>query len=431
MFTAALGSAQAQTLLEVYRYARENDPKFRGAQFEFKANEQVLAQANASLWPTIKMEFDKVNSEQRILRSNNPIFGPGQTHFPTNNYTLTLTQPIFRKDLMERLTQAQAIVRQSTFTMMAAEQDLLLRTAAAYLAVLAARDSLELARAEKDSVRKQLDLAEGRLKSGLGAVTNLYEAAARYAVDQAKEIEAENKLSDVKQALREITGRYFDEFRRMKNDLALANPEPVKLDTWIEKAFEQNMALAARTEGVQVAWQDVERQRAGYFPSLTFLGQRNYREAGSTLFGGGSTTITTDLTVRLSVPVYEGGMTRALTSEAVNRHQKSLEDREAEMRSVERQTRAAFNSVVGGVSLVKALQQSVQSQEKALEAKETGARSGLYTMLMVLDANKDLFTAKRDYAQARYDYLLNGLRLKQSAGTLSEQDLYAIDSAFQ
>ena len=429
-FSVFAGAAHAQTLLEMYRYARDNDPKFRGAQFEFRASEQVLAQANAGLWPQIKLEFDKVNSEQRILRSNNPIFGAGQTHFPTNNYTLSLSQPIFRKDLIERLAQAQAVVRQSSYTMLAAEQDLLLRTAASYLAVLAARDSLELARAEKDAVRKQLDLAEGRLKSGLGAVTNLYEAAARYAVDQAKEIEAENKFADLKQSLREITGRFFDNFRRMREELALATPDPAKLDDWLEKSYGQNLALLARTEGVQVAWQEVERQRAGYFPSVTFLGQRNHREAGSTLFGGGSTVMTTDLTLRLSIPVYEGGMTRALTAESVFRHQKSLEDREAELRSVERQTRAAYNSVVGGVSMVKAYQQSVLSQQKALEAKEAGARSGLYTMLMVLDTNRDLFTARRDYAQARYDYLLNGLRLKQAAGTLSEQDLYAIDAAF-
>jgi outer membrane protein len=315
--------------------------------------------------------------------------------------------------------------------MLAAEQDLLQRTAAAYLAVLAARDSLDLARAEKETLRRQVDLADTRLKRGLGTITNYYDASARFAVDEAREIEAENKLADAMQALKEITGREIPGFLRVRDNIALATPQPADPDQWVQRALEQNLALKARSEAVVVAQQEMERQRAGHYPSLSLVGSSYQRKAGSTLFGGGSNVDTQEYSLRLSIPIFEGGMTSALTQEAVERHQKTKEDRELERRAVERQTRAAFKAVVSGTSLVRALRQSVESQQSAMEGKELGVQRGLFTLLVVLDAQRDLFIARRDYAQARYDYLLNGIRLKQGAGTLSEEDLVLVNAALQ
>src|SRR6185503_5514008 len=180
-----------------------------------------------------------------------------------------------------------------------------------------------------------------------------------------------------------------------------------------------------------VARQEVERQRAGHWPSVNLLLNHNRRDAGSTLFGGGSNVETTDLTLRLSVPLFEGGLTSAVTQEAAYRFQKAQEEQEQERRAVERATRAAYDGTLSGASLVRALRQSVASQESALAAKDLSFRSGLLTLLPVLDAQRDLYLAKRDYAQSRYDYLLNRLKLKQAAGTLSEADLVAIGAALQ
>jgi outer membrane protein len=423
--------AAAQTLVDVYRLAHASDPKFRAAQAEFRASGQVLEQAKASYWPVAKGDFERMTTRQRVIQSNNPIFGAGVTDFPTRTDTLSITQPIFRKDLIERIGQARAIVRQSHYAMLAAEQDLMQRTAAAYLAVLAARDSLDLAKAEKDAVRKQLDLADMRLKRGLGTITNFHDAAARFAVDEAREIEAENKLADARQALKEITGRDIDAFFKVRDSIPLVTPQPADPEQWVQKAYEQNLALKARSEGVEVAQQEIERQRSGHWPSLSLVGSQNRRDAGSTLFGGGSTVDTQEITLRLTVPLFEGGMTTALTQEAVERHQKAKEDRELERRAVERQTRAAFKSVVSGTNLVRALSQSVQSQQSAMEGKELGVQRGLFTLIVVLDAQRDLFIARRDFAQARYDYLLNSLRLKQAAGMLTEEDLTSMNAALQ
>jgi outer membrane protein len=217
----------------------------------------------------------------------------------------------------------------------------------------------------------------------------------------------------------------------LREEFALETPDPAVVERWIEAAVEQNLVLRVKREAVEVARREVERQRAGHFPSLNLLLSHNRRDAGSTLFGGGSNVETTDLTLRLSVPLFEGGLTTAITQEAAYRFQKSQEDAEQERRAVDRATRAAYDGTLSGIGMVRALKQTVISQQSALEAKEQGFRSGLLTLLPVLDATRDLFLARRDYALARYEYLLNTLKLRQAAGTLSETDLDRISAALQ
>lgn len=427
----ASAPGRAETLLEVYRLARENDPKFRAAHAEARAAGTAIRQARAGFLPTVRLEIDRVETRQRVIESRNPIFGAGVTTFPTDTDTLSVTQPIFRKDVIERFAQAKAVVRQAEYTLLAAEQDLILRTAAAYLVVLAAADSLALARAEREAVGKAAELARERLRMGLGTIVNLHDAEARFSVTRARELEADARLRDARQGLREITGRLIETVQSLREEFALENPDPPSVEPWLETALAQNLMVRARTEAVAVARQEVERQRAGHFPSLNLVLNHSRRDAGSTLFGGGSKVETTDLMLRLAVPIFEGGLTSAVTDEAAHRVQKALEELEQERRSVERATRAAFEGVVTGASLVRALGQSVVSQRSALEAKEEGHRAGLLTLLAVLDAQRDLYLARRDHAQARYEYLLARLRLKLATGTLSEDDLVRLAAALR
>jgi outer membrane protein len=417
--------------MEAYRLGLDNDPRFRAARAETRAAGTAIDQARAGFLPTVRFDVERTETRQDVLRSQNPIFGAGSTVYATDNETLSITQPIFRKDLIERFKQAQAVVRQAGYTLLAAEHDLMLRTAAAYLVVLAATDSLKLAKAEREAVGKALDLARERLKGGLGTVVSEHDAAARFAVTQARELDAEYRLRDARQGLREITGRTILNTQSLREEMRLELPDPPLVEQWVESALAQNMGLRARTEAVEVARQEVERQRSGYWPSFNLVFSHNRRDAGSTLFGGGSKVETADLTLRLTVPIFEGGLTRAVTEEAAHRYQKSLEDLEAERRSVERATRAAYEGTLVGDSLIRALRQSVVSQQSALQAKEEGYKSGLFTLLPVLDAQRDLYLALRDFAQARYEHLLTRLKLKQAAGTLSEADLQRVGAALQ
>jgi outer membrane protein len=424
-------SAQAQSLVEAFALARDNDPRFRASKAEFNAVETLVDQAGSGYLPSARLDIERMDTRQQIIDSRNPIFGAGVTNFPTFTRALSIAQPIFRQDLIERMRQTKAIVKQAHYTFLAAEQELLLRTTTGYLVLLAASDSLALATAEREAVRRALDLARERLGAGLGTVTNLYDAQARLAVTQAREIEAQNRLRDARQALREITGKAFDRPQTLREDFKVESPDPTDVERWLETALVQNLGLNARRESVEVARQEIDRQKAGRYPSLTLLLQKSRRDSGSTLFGGGSEVDTTDASLKLSVPLYDGGLISAVTREAAFRYTKAQEELEAERRSVDRATRAYYEGVLAGVGLVDALRQSVVAQERALESRELGLQSGLITLLPVLDAQRDLYLARRDYAQSRYDYLLNRLRLQQVAGTLSESDLQGMSAALK
>lgn len=426
-----IASLQAQTLVDSYRLALGSDPKYRAAMYGTMASRTATDQALAGFLPDVRADADRTETRQTILSSENPIFGPGTTHFPTNNRSLSITQPVFRKEVIERYAQAKAVVKQANFTLLAAEQDLLLRTTAAYLQVLAANDAAAFAVAERDAVERALELARERLRSGLGTITVQHDASARFALAKAREIEARSKLADATQGLREIIGRLPQQLQALRSDFSLDLPGPPEADLWVATALAQNLSLQARAAAVEVARGEIERQRAGHFPSVNLVLSQNRRDSGSTLFGGGSNVDTREIALKLTVPIYSGGYVSAVTQEAVLKHQKAQEEHEQERRAVERQARAAFEGTASGIGLVQALAQSVAAQQAAVEAKEFGFKAGVNTLLPVLDAQRDLYAAKRDYAQARYDYLLNRLKLEQAAGSLSEAHLVNLSAALQ
>lgn len=423
--------AFGEDLAEIYTQARQNDPKYNAARYEFEAAAYAEPQALASLLPTAGFEATHASTRQNILSSRNAVFATGSTQFPTDNLTLTLTQPIFKLSAWRGYQQAKVKVKQAAATFGAAEQDLMLRAATAYLNVLAARDALGFAVAERDAIKRQLDLVQQRFSSGLVAIANLHDAKARYAIKDADVVGARNELDDKVQALRELTGKVAANLKPLREVIPLTPPEPNSMDHWVDSAQKQNLLLEARRLAVEVAQQEVARQRAGHAPVVDLVVTQNRKDTGGSLFGGGSDVATTDVMLRLNIPIYSGGLVSAVSGEAAKRYQGSLEDLERDLRQTERQTRAAFQGVTGGSVRVKALAQGVISSESARELKTEGYKSGLETLLQVLDAERDLYAAKRDSAKARYDLLLNRLRLKQAVGTLSDTDLAAINGLLQ
>ncbi|TNG00394.1 MAG: hypothetical protein EP297_03845 [Gammaproteobacteria bacterium] len=422
------GLVFGETLLEAYELAIQSDPKFLAAKAEASASSTAIDQARAGFLPTVMFDAERKKTRQDVEQSDNPVFGEGVARFWTTNHTLSINQPIFRKEVIERFKQSKAVVKKAEYTVLAAEQDLLMRTVSAYLVVLAAMDSLALASAERKALGKLVETAKKRRKYGLGTGPQQDDAEARYAVATAREIEAGSKLRDAHEGLREITGKHINNVQVLIDDFPLEYPEPKAVESWLDLAIENNLILLASRESVNVARLEIKRQSAGHYPSLALKLNHNYKDEGSTLYGGGSTIDTTDVMLQLKVPIYEGGAVKASTEEASYRYQKAQEEYEFEHRSLDRRTRSAFDSIVSGVSVIKALKKSVVAQQSALKTKLEGYKSGLNTMLPVLDAQRDLYRVKRDYEQSRYDYLINRLRLKQAVGTLSEADMAYVAS---
>jgi len=419
-------NAHAENLSEVLNLARVSDPKYKAARFEFEAAGLSVEEARAALLPTIGFEISRSSTQQVILSSQNAVFGSGKSVFPTQNETLSLVQPIFKLGAWRRLNQTEAVVKQAAAVFADAEQDLMLRVSTAFLAALAAQDALGFAQAERAAIARNFDLVDQRYKNGLVTIVNLHDARARLAVKDSDVIAGQNDLADKLQALGELTGKQINALVSLPANIPLPEPEPRDVGQWVDTAVKNNYAVEVRTQAMDVARQEVDRQKGALYPTVDVSLNSNRKNTGGSLFGGGSDVRNTELMLRMNVPLYDGGLARTLSGQASKRYLSAQEDLERERRQVERQTRAAFLAVRSGIVRVRALDQSVLSLESARRLKDEGYKAGVGTLLAVLDAERDLYAAKRDAAQSRYDFVLNTLRLKQAIGALREGDLATV-----
>ena len=419
-----LGTAQADSLYEIYQLAQERDPTLRAAAAARDAALEVKPQSRAGLLPVIGLggnasrnSYDKRNA---LPTEDNPTYSTNQS------YGLDLTQPVFRWDRWVALEQADYLVTQAQAQYGAAEQELMVRTAERYFAVLAAQDALRLAGKEKESIGRQLEQAQQRFEVGLSAITDVQEAQARYDAAVAVEIRAENLLDSAREQLREIIGEQRENLDPVRDTgFNLVTPVPQEQQPWVDTALEQNPGLAAARAGSEAARQQIQIARAGHYPTLDAVASYTYQDSN---FGGIAAIERNDgsIGLELSVPLYQGGAVNSRTREARSRFDEARERLVVAQRSVERQTRDAHRGVVTGISVVRAAEQARTSSTTALEAAQTGFEVGTRTIVDVLDAQRALTLAELNLYQARYDYLLNTLRLKQAAGTLAPNDLEAM-----
>ncbi len=424
---AVLQPDAAQNLLDIFKLAREYDAKFRAARFTFEATQQKIPQARAALLPTLSGSASRLHYDSDSSDLSTEVVPQARGRYFKDSYALSLKQPVYNRAYLMSLSQAHSQVRQAGYEFAAAQQDLLLRTATAYLGVLAGQDNLELATAEKTAVGRQLELAQARLEVGLATVTDVYDAQARFKLAEAGYIEALNDLEDRREALRQSTGSEPGVLAVLAKNPPLITPDPPDVGKWVTQSLKENFALNAGRQSVEVARTEVSRQRAGHFPSLDIVASRGRSSSSGGTGSTGAESNSTEAGLQLTVPILQGGYVLAATEEAKLKLEAARATLEDTRRATERAARAAFLGVTSRIAKVQALEQAVTAAESALEAKTEGFEAGINTNLDVLDAQRDLYRAKRDYAQSRYDYLLNLLRLKQAAGILDTDDLGLIN----
>ncbi len=217
------------------------------------------------------------------------------------------------------------------------------------------------------------------------------------------------------------------EHESAQGGMPLVGPDPDDINDWIDAALKQNLEVQIRQQEALVAKREIERQKAGHWPTLAFVGRLNRNDEGGSLFGGDSDVETREAILQLNLPIFQGGSVSSKTREALKLYKATEQDMEKEIRAVKRETKAGFLGVKSAIENTRALKQSVVSNQIALEAKREGFRSGLFPSLVVLDAERDLHQAKLEYAKAQYEYILNSLRLKKAVSTLNEEDLAGIN----
>ena len=424
-FTCATNAAYAVDLMEIYGHALDSDPQYRQVAATKRAVMEQRPQALAQLLPSLSFSANAFTNEQEIDSIFNPIDQQGKVTFGSHGYSLDLTQPLFRGDRIIRYLQAGNQIKQAGAELIAAEQDLILRTTTAYFEVLAAYDNLGFAEAEKKSLSRQLDQAKQRFDVGLTAITDVQEAQAGYDRAFAAEIEARNNVDNSTESLREITGAYFSGLATLGETMPLLSPQPEEIETWTGAALEQNLNVLAAQHAVDNARREIKRQQAGHLPTLDMVARHSLDETGGR-FGSYEST-TSSVGVQLNVPIFQGGYVNSRVRETHERLNAELERLEQARRNAQRLTRQAYLGVISGISRVNALKQAVVSSETALQATEAGFEVGTRTAVDVVAAERATSQARRDYARARYDYLLDTLRLKQASGSLSAQDLSQVN----
>lgn len=442
----AAPAAQAADLLDAYRLALRNDPQIHVAEANFRAEKEAKPQAWAQYLPQINAsaQWSDTNGES----SGEQIFSG--VVFPSNipdeqtertSFGLRLTQTVFDWGRIQQFAIADATVAQADATYRAAQQALIIRVAEAYFNVLAALDTLESARANREAIGQQLEQTKKRYEVGLIAITDVQESQAAYDQAVADEIAAERQVIVAREALRVITGEYMQDLAAPGEDMPLVLPEPAEAEAWVKTALNQNLDLIAARFGLEAAYERVDQSRAGHLPTLNLSASYNDSETESSQTSlsngvpsselGNFESQSRTIGLELAVPIFSGGATSSRVREAAARATAAHAELQRATRTAQQQARSSYLGVTSEMSRVKALRQAVQSAETALKATRAGFEVGTRTTVDVLVAQRNLFTARTDYARARYDYILNLLRLKQAAGLLDVEDLQEINGWLQ
>lgn len=428
LFAATFATpAAANDFWTVYQAALDSDPVVREAAYNRDSQREARPQAIAALLPTISLSGSRSDSTttgtQVGIVGGNVSLIDFSSESESTRYTLSLNQTIFRWDRWVALQQADRTVARAEINYEAARQNLIVRVAERYFELLSALDNLAFAESNKEAIARQLDQSRRRFEVGLIAITDVQEAQAGYDTAVADEIAAQRRVASAREQLREITGEYYQTLAGPDSELPLVMPEPASEDAWVERALQDNLTLNAQRATTDLARGEVNRARAGHYPTLDLSVNRGRNEsAGATPFDT-SDTDTRSVTLSLNVPLFSSGATRSRVRQAAYSHEASKSVLEREARATERSTRDAYLGVVSDISRVQALRQALASNETALQATEAGFEVGTRTTVDVLNARSAAFRARNDLARARYDYLLNTLRLRAATGSLSERDV--------
>lgn len=417
--------AQAADLIQVYQQALANDAQYASARAALSAGMERVPQGLAGLLPQISASGTNTrgNQEPIVLSQGNKITMP-TVNVHTNAYNLTLAQPLFRWDRWETYQQsklAQAIA-EAQFAQV--QQDLITRVAQAYFDVLSAQDNLGATQAQKVATTEQLASAKRNFEVGTQTITDTHEAQAAYDLVVAQEFAAINDLANKRSALQTIIGEAPTSLAPMRTGVVISAPEPAAIEPWVSSAEEQNYGVVTAQFNVESAKRDIGRNRAGHYPTLDLIANTGHTYTT----GGGGGANNNAIGVQWSIPIFSGFAVTSKVRESIALENKARNDLETARRAASQGARQAFLGVSSGLAQVKALEAAEVSSKSALESNQLGYQVGVRINIDVLNAQKQLFSTQKDLSKARYDTIMNGLRLKAAAGTLKETDLLPVNA---
>lgn len=418
-------------LLEAYQAALEHDPAYHSAQFEREVGMQAKPIARAALLPRLDFQGSFSNSwgDRQFPQTN----ARGQTenisqslNYQTELVALNLRVPLFNPEGIARYLQAGMEESYAEAVFSVRGNDLMDRLASAYFDLLLALDTQRLAAAQVEAFREQAKLATHYLQGGEGTLTEVAEAESRQDLANAQLIEANNTVDVARRNLQNITGLDPQAIRPVRTDFEPAALAPAKLEEWVELAVANNPSIQARRYALETARAEVDTVRAGgHLPRIDAVGSLSYN-ASPSINTLGYEYSTGTAGVQANLPIFSGGATFALTDKALANAKRAESDLDFELNTAQLEVKRQFLAVTNGVAKVEAYRKAVKSSEVALEGTRQGLKAGIRTNVDVLNAEQQGFVAKRDWARAKYEYLVARIKLKIASGVLTAEDVAEI-----
>lgn len=425
-------SAWSMDLLQAYELAQTQDAALQAARSAAAAGRERLPQARSQFLPNVSANLSYSKND---LSSTTPDFlGKEQTtrnRYPSSNQTLTLRQPIYRSQLMAQYRQAQAQVDESEATLAQEEQSLAVRVSNAYFEALLAHDQLELVLAQRATYTTQLDSARKTLTAGTGTRTDIDESQARLDMNTAMEIEARQNITYTEQQLQALVNQPVSQLAKLDvARLELSDPQPNRLEDWVERAERSSPQLQALRAQIEVARHEIGKAKAGHLPVLDAIAQIS-RSKSESVTNTASSYTNTSIGLQLNVPIFAGGYVNSQVRQALAGLDRAEQAHEAGRRDLGVRVYREFRGVTEGVPKIKALEQALRSSDQLVLSSRKSFQAGSRTVLDVLNAEQQRVFVLRDLAQARYMYLTSRVRLLSLVGGADQEALQAINRYLQ
>ena len=409
-------SAIAETLSDIYSIAVKNDPVFLAAKANYKADKETLKQGRAVLLPQLAGSANKL--EPRDPTSTNP---------DKTTYSASLSQSLFNVPAWFQFKSANTMDQVAEATFAANQQDLIIRVSKTYFNVLRAYENKQTREAELSAISRQLEQTRERFEVGLLPITDVYEIQAIHDETAANNLEASGALDIAFEKLQSHTGQSHNKLSGLKEGFIVASPEPIDVDAWVQFSLANNFTLKASQLAQQAANATATAAKAQHLPKITLSTDYSKRDIEPTLSSDGVITEQTSVNLNLTMPIFSGGLTSSQARQSSFKAKAAKHNYVATKRNTIQAARSTHQQVITNIARVKARTQAVKSAESAMKATQAGYEVGTRNIVDVLVAQRTLFQAKRNFSNARYDYILSMMRLKQVAGQLSPEDIFDIN----
>ncbi|WP_338845941.1 TolC family outer membrane protein [Massilia sp. W12] len=424
------GPAQAIGLWQAYEAALQHDPTYQSARYESEAGKEYKALGRANLLPTLSASLSQSkNRADYTIHSERGGDSTSHPQYTSRSNSLSLRQPLLNMEGWARYRQGQAQTELSDAQFISRQHELMLRVLSAYLDILFAQDQVALMVAQRDTFAEHRKMNEKMFSKGEGTRTEMLETQAKLDVAEAQLIEARDNLANNKAVLSGIVGSNVQAVDELGKDFRLRPLQPNTFDAWRDLALSNNPELKAQEKAVEIAYQEIRRNKAGHLPRLDLVASLSKNQS-ETLSTSNQDSTVRSIGVQLNIPLYSGGYVNASSNQAVANHQKAKADLNVRSDRVMQEIRKQFNLATSSAGKIEAVQKAVESSRLLIQATQQSIKGGLRINLDLLNARQQYYSNLRDLAQAKYNYLQAWTRLRAAAGVLSAEDMRAISAYF-